>query len=195
MPLSRSPNRPSHGVSRSAGLADQRGQAERARVHDAAAVERDRGAELAARRGEEHHPSAEAEPDDADARRVEALGLEVRDRRVDVGEDALVADAFEERHHLGEVVVRRGTAAGAVEHRRRDADVAGGGDAAGDVLDVVVHPERLLDHDDRALGLTLGVGLVDLHRPVGRGQHDRHVQAPCGLIVSAAICTALMIPW
>ena len=70
--------------------------------------------------------------------------LEVRDRGVDVGQDAVVGDAFEERHDLAEVVVRRGAAAGAVEERGRDGVVARRGEAPGHVLDVVVHTERFL---------------------------------------------------
>ena len=42
-----------------------------------------------------------------------------------------------------------GPAAGPVEERRRDGVVAGIGEAAGDVLDVLVDAERLLDDDHR----------------------------------------------
>ena len=51
---------------------------------------------------------------------------------------------------FAEVAVRRGAAAGAVEQVGGDGVVAGGGEAAGDVLDVVVDAEGLLDHDHAA---------------------------------------------
>ena len=41
------------------------------------------------------------------------------------------------------------------------------GEPAGDVLDVVVDSERLLDHDDTATTAVVGNRLVHGHRPVG----------------------------
>ena len=101
---------------------------------------------------------------------------QVGGRRVDVHEDAVVRDALEERHDLREVVVRRGAAAGAMEHRRCDRPVARGGEAAGDVTDVLVHAERLLDHDDRGGRLRVGGHVVDLHWAVRRRHRLRRVR-------------------
>jgi len=48
----------------------------------------------------------------------------------------------------------------AVEHRRRDRHVAVGGIAVGDVLDVAVHAEDLLDDDDGAARFPRRIGAV-----------------------------------
>ena len=172
-------------------------------MRDPAAVEPHTRADLATRRHEERDPAAEAEPHDADAVVAEARPVQVLEGGVDVHQHAVVGEALEERHHLAEVVVGSGAAAGAVEDRRRDRVVALVGEATGDVFDVVVHPEGFLDHDDRGLGLRpVGSRFVDLHRTVGRGQLDRlrrHVTPAFRYALapsdSAAICTALMIPW
>ena len=74
--------------------------------------------------------------------------------------------------HLLEVVVGRGAAARPVEQRRGDGVVAGVGEPAGDVLDVVVHPERLLDDDDRPGRPAFGDAGVEPHRTVGGGEGD-----------------------
>ena len=142
------------------------------RGDDAAAVEADARADRALRRDQERHPPAEAEAHDADPVVGEPDAAEVVERRVDVGEDRVVAaDPDEVLHHRAEVaVVDDGARSGAVEHVGRDRVVADGGEAPRDVLDVRVHAERLLDHDDRTARLAVGYGLVQPHRPVGRGE-------------------------
>src|SRR5262249_61374007 len=100
------------------------------RGHDATAVESDGGTERASRGDQDRAPPAEAEANDPDPPIVEAGLPEMTDRRVDVGDDALVAQAAEERHHLREVAVGRRPTPGAVEHRRSHGVMAGGGEAA-----------------------------------------------------------------
>ena len=78
------------------------------------------------------------------------------------------ADPDEVLDHRAEVAVGDDGATGAVEHVGRDGVVAGRGDPAGDVFDVRVDAERLLDHDDRAARLAVGDGFVAAHRTVGR---------------------------
>ena len=73
--------------------------------------------------------------------------------------------------------------------------VPGRGTAARDVLDVIVHTERFLDNDHGAAWGALGQRLVELHGPVGGVERDRCGHELWALIDSAAIWTALMIPW
>src|SRR5262249_27432359 len=80
-----------------AGVADQRLEEGKALRHDAAAVEPHRGAERAPGGDQKRDAATEAEADDADACVVEAGAAEVLDGRVDVGDDAVVAHAREER--------------------------------------------------------------------------------------------------
>src|SRR6185312_16262520 len=87
---------------------------------DAAAVEADRGTERSLDGCEERRPAAEAETDDADRRVGEALRVQVFASGVDVRQQAFVAEAFEQRQDLLEVVVRRGAAAGAMEDVESD---------------------------------------------------------------------------
>ena len=80
---------------------------------------------------------------------------QMADGRVDIGDNAVVRQAAEEGHDLREVVVRRRASAGTVKHGGRRGVVAGGREAARDVANVVVHAERLLDHDHSADRLLL----------------------------------------
>ena len=91
--------------------------------------------------------------------------------RVDVVEQPVVGQPFEQRQHLGEVVIRRGASAGPVEDVESEPDVTRQRDAFGDALDVIVQPERLRDDDDsRGRGTALGGRLVCAHRPIGCGE-------------------------
>jgi hypothetical protein len=60
---------------------------------------------------------------------------------------------------------------GAIEEVRRDRDVAEPGEAAADVLDIVVDPENLVDDDDRGVATRRGgagdIGRQRLRRAVG----------------------------
>ena len=101
-----SPNSPSHGVWSVGGFGDERRELREPAGHDAATVEPDRRPERTAQRGEERDPSAEAEPDDADAVVGEARGAQVIERGVDIGEDRVVtADGAEQLDHLLHVAV------------------------------------------------------------------------------------------
>ena len=111
--------------------------------------------------------------------------VEVRDGRLDVHHDPRVGEALEQRQHLLEVVVGRGAAARPVEERRRDGVVAGVGEPPGDVLDVVVHPERLLDHDHRPPRAAVRHRLVRGHRPVG-GLQGQLVDLHAGVATTRA---------
>ena len=53
---------------------------------------------------------------------------------------------------------------GAVEHLRRDRDIAQRGVAVGNVADVVVDAENLLDDDDGAARLAFGIGAIGAER-------------------------------
>ena len=107
-------------------------------------------------------------PTIADARVVEAGVVQVRRRAASTSMRIPGSvSPSNSGQHLVEVVVGRGASTGAVEQRRRDGVVAGVGEPAGDVLDVVVHPERLLDHDHRPAGSAIRHRLVGRHRPVG----------------------------
>ena len=161
-----------------------------ARGDDPAAVEADRRAERALRGDEERDAAAEAEADDADLAVGEAEAAQVAERRVDVGHDRLVVpDPDEVLDHRAEVSVVDDRAAGAVEHVGCDGVVAGRGHAAGDVFDVRIDAEGLLDDDDRAARLAVGDGFVAAHLTVGRADdlvsrpHDsepKRLALPCG---------------
>src|SRR5262249_21666000 len=129
------------GCGEPCGVADQRLEERHPLGHDATPIESDGGPELAPRRDEERHPSAEAEADDPDPGIVEPGLSEVRDGGVDVGDDPLIAHAAEEGHDLREVVVGSRPAPGPVEHRGGYRMIASGSEAACDVADVVVHTE------------------------------------------------------
>jgi pimeloyl-ACP methyl ester carboxylesterase len=152
---------------------DERRELREPAAHDPAAVEPDRGPERPLERDEERHAAAHAEPDDADALVREPRGVEVADRGVDVDEQRVVAQPLEQREHLREVAVGRDAAAGPMEDVRRHGPEPAVGEPARDVLDVVVHTERLLDHDDRGAVGRVGLGVVDVHRAVGGRQRDR----------------------
>ena len=132
---------------------------------------------------EERDAPAEAEADDRDVAVGEPDAVQVAERGVDVGEDRLVApDPDEVVDHRREVgVVDHCARARAVEHVGRHRVVAGGRKPAGDVLDVGVDAERLLDHDDRTERFGVGEGLVAPHRALG-GLHlllaGSHVSEP-----------------
>ena len=103
---------------------------------------------------------------------IEAPGGEVRERRVEVGLEAVGAQRHDLGHHRSNVVVREHRVSGAVEQVGRDGEVALGGEATADVLHVVVDAERLLEHDDRGGGVTFGLGLVENH--LAAGALERH---------------------
>src|SRR5437016_3071879 len=99
-------------------------------------------------RGEVGDAPAHAEARDADPVGAhEALLLEVGDAARDVGDDLRALERLHEPDRLGELVVadRASLPASPVEIRR-ERDVALARDPAGHVLDVLVQPERLLDH-------------------------------------------------
>jgi hypothetical protein len=111
--------------------------------------------------------------------------VEVLDRGVDVHQDPVVVEVLVQRDHLGEIVVRRSPAAGAMEQMRRNGVVPDLSEPTGDVLDVLVHAERLLDDDNRAPRVAPWSSLVDLHRSVGgrklqrAGVHERSSSSGC----------------
>src|ERR1019366_8137142 len=152
-------------------LADEWREGEVARGGDPAAVEADGGAERTACRDEEGDPAAEAEADGADALAGEPGVVEHLEGGVDVGEEPVVGDAFEQGEDLVEVdvvvVVDRATP-GPVEERGGDRVVSDGGETSGHVLDVLVHAERFLDDHPGAARVAVGGHLVDVHRAVGR---------------------------
>ena len=90
----------------------------------------------------------------------------------DVDEDPGVGQALVQREHLVEVAVGRRAAARPVEQRRRHGVVAGIGEAPGHVLDVVVHPERLLDDDHRTRRAPFRHDLVEAHRSISGLEGD-----------------------
>ena len=121
-------------------------------------------------RHHERDAAAEAEPDDPDVLVGEPLCAQMVECGVDVGEHrGVAAHGSEQLHHRVPVAVLRSAAAGAMEEVGGDRVVPGGGEPAGDILDVVVDAERLLDHDDRRGGLGVAVGdrLVAAHGAVG----------------------------
>ena len=96
-------------------------------------------------------------------------------RGINVREDPVIAQPLEQREHLAPVVVRRGPAARPMEDVRRDRVVADRSEPSGHIHDVVVHPERFLDHDHTAARLTVGCRLVERHRAVRRVDLDRSI--------------------
>ena len=85
----------------------------------------------------------------------------------DVGQEAVVGQGHDVGDDHGEVLVAVGRGPGAVEEVGGHRVVAGVGEPAGHVLDVVVDPEGLLDDDDRAPGRAVGHRLVERHGAVG----------------------------
>ena len=124
-------------------------------------------AELATRRGEERDTTAEAEAEDRDLVVGEARLVQMIERGVDIHEDAVVGDRFEELHHLGELVVAGDASTRAMEEVGRHRVIAGCGGAARHVFDVVVDAERFHHDDHRALCRAIGCRLVESHRTVG----------------------------
>src|SRR6266566_2059389 len=133
----------------------------RRRVADAAAVVRDgRRHAVDARCGQPGHGAAEAVADHAD---LEAGLLRLLDGRADVLHR--VVDRQLTAHGAAALdvrllVARLEAALDSVEDRGRDGQVAVLREAVGDVLDVVIHAEDLLDHDQRAPRLSGRRGLV-----------------------------------
>ena len=86
---------------------DERGELRESRGDDAATVETDGRADRTCGRDQERDPAAEAEADDADLAVGEPEAAQIVERRVDVGEDRVVAaDADEVLDDRSEVVVR-----------------------------------------------------------------------------------------
>src|SRR6266581_3303617 len=133
----------------------------RRRVADAAAVVRDgRRHAVDARCGQPGHGAAEAVADHAD---LEAGLLRLLDGRADVLHrvvDRQLAAHGAAALDVRLLVARLEAALDSVEDRGRDGQVAGLREAVGDVLDVVIHAEDLLDHDQRAPRLSGRRGLV-----------------------------------
>src|SRR6478735_7711241 len=102
MDSSASPNRPSHGVFSDLESSTSGGK---------------RGA------------STEAEPDDADVVVGDAGLVQVGASGVDVGEQSVVGESFEQGQHLAEVVVGRGATARSMEDVDPEPDVSGIRDA------------------------------------------------------------------
>ena len=111
------------------GLVDQRGELREAGGHDAAAVEPDRRRRA---RGATDARNVARPPKQNPTMPmcvvVDARVVQVRAGGVDVGEQSVVGQPLEQRQHLGEVVVRRGAATGAMEDVESETDVAGFGD-------------------------------------------------------------------
>ena len=101
-----------------------------------------------------------------------ALLPEVLEGGVHVAQDAVVVEALVLLDDLGEVAVGDGAAACPVEEVGGHGVVALGGQVARHLLDVVVDPEGLLDHDHRPAGVAVGAGLEQVHGPVGRVEGD-----------------------
>ena len=163
-----------------------------ARRHDPTAVEAGGRAERALRGDEERDPTTEAEPDDADLPVREAHATEIAERGVDVDHDRVVApDPDEVLDHRAEIAVVDDGPAGAVEHVGRDRVISSGGDPPGDVFDVRIDAERLLDDDDGTGRFAVGNGLVAAHRAVGgvdllvSGSHVRSLGAGPALAPAA----------
>src|SRR5581483_2714139 len=133
------------------GLLDQRPEAEPP-FGDAPAVEGDGGAEVSPGGGHQRHRPAHAEADDAGLREGAPGAGEVAEGGVDVGHHAFGGQLLHVGRDRREVAVAELGVAAAVEEVRGDGQPSLGGEVPGDVLDVVVDAERLLDHDDAALG-------------------------------------------
>src|SRR5579884_2232448 len=142
-------------------LLDQRPEAEAAFGH-AAAVESVGGAEVAPGGGDERHRAAHAEADDPGLPEGDPRPGQVVEGSVDVGHHPVGGQLLHVRHDHRHVAVAELGVAAAVEEVGGHRQPALGGEAPGDVLDVVVDAERLLDHDDAALGRP--VRLVDRER-------------------------------
>jgi hypothetical protein len=140
------PRRPEAGR-----LGDERAEPE-ASLRDAGAVERDGRADVAARRGHERHGAAHAEADDTRGARRDAGRRDPRQRGVHVGEDLIGAQRGHHVACLPDLVVAERRIAAAVEQVRRHREVPGVREPPGDVDDVVVHAERLVDDDHRVPG-------------------------------------------
>src|SRR5690606_10991343 len=136
-----------------------------ARLADEAAVPGDGGLQLRLVGGiEPDHAAAPAEAGDAEPARVALAGrLGPGDGRVDVLHHLPV-------RHLGDDLADDRGAVGQLGHVAlagielgRDGQVAELGEAAADILDVLVNAEDLLHHHDSGEGAALG-----RHGPVGR---------------------------
>src|SRR5256884_4167852 len=148
------------------------------RVGDAAAVERDRrGHAVDAGRGQPGHGAAEtvAHHADLEARLLRFLhrSAHVLDGVVDRQLAAHGAAALD----VGLLVAGLEAALDAVEEGGRDGEVPVLREAVGDVLDVMVHAEDLLDHDQGAAGRAarrgfIGGELVSVFG--GQGDHLTH---------------------
>ena len=82
-----------------------------------------------------------------------------------IGEDRFIAtEILKERHHLFPLpVLDDGARSGPVEEIWCDREVPGFRGPPGDVLDVLIHAECLLNDHDRALGWLGGLHFVDPH--------------------------------
>ena len=100
----------------------------------------------------------------------EARFPEIPEGGVDIVEDPCLGESGEVRHDLVVVAVTEDGVTGPVKEVRGDGPVPRRSQPSGDVLDVLVHAERLLRHDDGGAGLPFGLDVVQAHVSVRRGE-------------------------
>ena len=157
------------------GLVDERPESETSR-RDAAAVEGDRRPQRTPRRDEEGDGATHAEADDEAPLRRDGGPVQLGQRRVDVGHDAVGRQLSHVRLGRVHVAVRHLGVAAAVEEVGGDGQVPLGREPPGHVLDVVVDAERFLNHDHSAPWFSRG--LVDGQRRCRFGDHGQNVPPP-----------------
>jgi hypothetical protein len=146
-----------------------------ARVHDAAAIETHGRRDVRPARSEESDESADTEPDDADAARIDVGHVpQMSQCRIQVRFDSGVGERRKRLAPLGVVVRIREKPTASVVEIGCDRHVALARETAAHVLDVRVHAKGFLCNDEcRKRPLAFRNDLKRRHRAVVRIDRDR----------------------